>query len=104
VMIQLTGHSEQSEDSDTFDCKVPILIIDEVQDFYWSQLQALIEFYIIRFPMDDRTSLAPTVCHLSDELKVSWESVSKHAGRLIILAGDNNQRVNCTKSFSKKLP
>jgi mRNA-degrading endonuclease RelE of RelBE toxin-antitoxin system len=94
VMIQLTGYSEQSEDSDTFDCKVPILIIDEVQDFYWSQLQALIEFYIIRFPMDDRTSLAPTVCHLSDELKVSWESVSKHAGRLIILAGDNNQRVN----------
>lgn len=104
VISQLIGYSNEVNQ------KSPILIIDEVQDFYWSELQALINFYLVRFPMTERYET--TAKYFDNELKKTSISVANDAGRLIILAGDNNQRVtfsgfswsNFVNTFRDKFP
>ncbi|MGA1116149.1 MAG: hypothetical protein ACO3UY_06685 [Opitutales bacterium] len=83
------------DQADNEDTRLPILIIDEVQDFYWGQLKAIVRFYISQFPMTQRSQhlYSLTTCPLGDQLQISWEAVGTEQGRLIILAGDNSQRV-----------
>lgn len=111
VMTQLVGTSdEQDLQQNLF--KFPILIIDEVQDFYWSQLKAILRFYRVCLPLNRQVSSNLTLRHFENELKLSMASVSQDAGRLVVLAGDNNQRVtfsgfswaNLATTFSHDFP
>jgi len=85
MMAQLKSQSD--------DAKTPILIIDEVQDFYWVQLRTIFEFYTTRFPLEEIHRTAPEIYSSDSELNITWRSVSKNVGRSIIVVGDNNQRV-----------
>ncbi len=91
IITQLT----QLADIDNDHPKLPILIIDEVQDLYWSELKALLSLYTVRFPLLPPYTYTRIYCNeLKGELAKTWNLVYNEAGRLIILAGDNNQRVN----------
>jgi len=95
VMTQLLA---SSTDQNTNFTKSPILMIDEIQDFYWSQIKAILNFYRVRFPMETGKTFSNFSIFYdeSDELRLTAQSVSQDAGRLVIFAGDNNQRVTFT--------
>lgn len=73
--------------------KQPVLIIDEIQDFYWSQLKTILDFYQCRFNDNKKSGTDINFREIQDTLTLNWEPIQPDAGRLVILAGDNNQRV-----------